>query len=166
MPHRITRRSHLYSMLVRAEQQSLCSSLVLLYLVDAGCAAFVPIPQTGTQRRWERSDRLDCSEPLFEERIEVIWDKGSSGLVFHTDAARVDGDRGDFDEVHALSLHAIQPWTIGADGTGASLSRDAWTPSPIIITIADVFATRPLSPPGHEGCFGLRKRRRDGTVRL
>lgn len=44
-------------------------------------------------RRWERGDRLECNEPLFEERVEVTWDKGSSGLVWHTDAARRDEDR-------------------------------------------------------------------------
>ena len=29
----------------------------------------------------ERSD-----DRLFEEEMEVVWDKGSSGLVFYTDA--------------------------------------------------------------------------------
>lgn len=47
--------------------------------------------------QWERSDRLECDEHLYEEQCEVTWDKGSSGLVFHTDAARWDADKGDFD---------------------------------------------------------------------
>jgi hypothetical protein len=40
---------------------------------------------------WDRADAQDeqdrAKDRLFEEKIEVTWDKGSSGLVFYTDAA-------------------------------------------------------------------------------
>jgi hypothetical protein len=55
---------------------------------------------------WERYEALHddvdkqgrTSERLFEEEMEVVWDKGSSGLVFYTDANYWDELDGDFDE--------------------------------------------------------------------
>ena len=55
---------------------------------------------------WERHEALDddpsnqerLGERLFEEPLEVTWDKGSSGLVFYTDAQYWDEMAGDFDE--------------------------------------------------------------------
>eukprot|EP00741_Cyanophora_paradoxa_P014652 tig00020816_g14132.t1 len=38
----------------------------------------------------ERSDRREADEYLYEEPTEVTWDKGSSGLVFYTDACKWD----------------------------------------------------------------------------
>eukprot|EP00301_Raphidiophrys_heterophryoidea_P020713 c5333_g1_i1.p1 GENE.c5333_g1_i1~~c5333_g1_i1.p1 ORF type:complete len:276 (+),score=62.03 c5333_g1_i1:49-828(+) len=35
---------------------------------------------------------------LFEEEMEIVWDKGGSGLVFHTDDAYWEAQRGDLDE--------------------------------------------------------------------
>ena len=38
-------------------------------------------------------------EPLFEERVDNPWDKhGAEGLVFYTDAAHWDKEKGDFDQ--------------------------------------------------------------------
>ena len=31
-----------------------------------------------------------CKERLFEEEMEVVWEKGGSGLVFYTDASHWD----------------------------------------------------------------------------
>ncbi|XP_033628485.1 G patch domain-containing protein 3-like isoform X1 [Asterias rubens] len=55
---------------------------------------------------WERHEALHndvtnqerTTERLFENDMEVTWDKGSSGLVFYTDAAYWDKAEGDFDE--------------------------------------------------------------------
>jgi len=37
-------------------------------------------------------------EYLYENEVEVTWDKGGSGLVFYTDAVYWDALRGDFHE--------------------------------------------------------------------
>lgn len=37
-------------------------------------------------------------ERLYEEEIELKWEKGGSGLVFYTDAQYWDEQKGDFDE--------------------------------------------------------------------
>lgn len=55
---------------------------------------------------WERHEALhddvDCQartkERLYENKIELKWEKGGSGLVFYTDAAYWDSLNGDFDE--------------------------------------------------------------------
>ena len=36
------------------------------------------------------SNQERTKERLFEEEMEVVWDKGSSGLVFYTDASHWD----------------------------------------------------------------------------
>lgn len=55
---------------------------------------------------WERHEAL-CDDPsnqernkerLFEEEIELKWEKGGSGLVFYTDAQYWQEQEGDFDE--------------------------------------------------------------------
>lgn len=35
-----------------------------------------------------------CKERLFEEEMEVVWEKGGSGLVFYTDASHWDQQEG------------------------------------------------------------------------
>jgi hypothetical protein len=52
----------------------------------------------------ERADRLECDYYLFEENCEQTWEKGSSGLVFHTDDAHWDAAQGDFHERTADAL--------------------------------------------------------------
>ena len=55
---------------------------------------------------WERHEMLHDEihgqdrnkERLFEEELEVVWEKGGSGLVFYTDAYYWDSLAGDFDE--------------------------------------------------------------------
>lgn len=37
-------------------------------------------------------------ERLFEDEVELQWEKGGSGLVFYTDAQFWDAKEGDFDE--------------------------------------------------------------------
>ncbi|TRY71161.1 hypothetical protein TCAL_05207 [Tigriopus californicus] len=44
------------------------------------------------------SQQPGTKERLFEEEMEVTWDKGSSGLVFYTDAQYWKAQEGDFDE--------------------------------------------------------------------
>lgn len=44
------------------------------------------------------SQQPGTKERLFEEEMEVTWDKGSSGLVFYTDAQFWKAREGDFDE--------------------------------------------------------------------
>ncbi|XP_072033929.1 G patch domain-containing protein 3-like [Amphiura filiformis] len=59
-----------------------------------------------TCEEWERHESLHNDvtrqerndERLFESEMEVTWDKGSSGLVFYTDAAYWRELEGDFDE--------------------------------------------------------------------
>ncbi|XP_076369388.1 G patch domain-containing protein 3-like [Tachypleus tridentatus] len=59
-----------------------------------------------TCEEWERHEALHndvtqlerSRERLFEEEIELKWEKGGSGLVFYTDAQYWDAREGDFDE--------------------------------------------------------------------
>ncbi|XP_068125337.1 G patch domain-containing protein 3 [Hyperolius riggenbachi] len=59
-----------------------------------------------TCEEWERHEALHedittqerCKERLFEEEIELKWEKGGSGLVFYTDAQYWQEQEGDFDE--------------------------------------------------------------------
>lgn len=55
----------------------------------------------------ERADRLECETTLFEEECEQTWEKGSSGLVFHTDDAYWDAAKGDFHERTADALDVV-----------------------------------------------------------
>ncbi|XP_067167795.1 G patch domain-containing protein 3 [Apteryx mantelli] len=59
-----------------------------------------------TCEEWERHEALHedvtkqdrMEERLFEEEIELKWEKGGSGLVFYTDAQYWQEENGDFDE--------------------------------------------------------------------
>ncbi|KAM8977425.1 G patch domain-containing protein 3 [Pelodytes ibericus] len=59
-----------------------------------------------TCEEWERHEALHedvttqerCKERLYEEKIELKWEKGGSGLVFYTDAQIWQQEEGDFDE--------------------------------------------------------------------
>ncbi|XP_075051886.1 LOW QUALITY PROTEIN: G patch domain-containing protein 3 [Mixophyes fleayi] len=59
-----------------------------------------------TCEEWERHEALHedvteqerCKERLYEEEIELKWEKGGSGLVFYTDAQIWKEQEGDFDE--------------------------------------------------------------------
>ncbi|XP_048824934.1 G patch domain-containing protein 3 isoform X2 [Lagopus muta] len=59
-----------------------------------------------TCEEWERHEALHedvtkqdrVEERLFEEEIELKWEKGGSGLVFYTDAQYWREENGDFDE--------------------------------------------------------------------
>ncbi|NXD94907.1 GPTC3 protein, partial [Chaetorhynchus papuensis] len=59
-----------------------------------------------TCEEWERHEALHedvtqqerARERLFEEEIELKWEKGGSGLVFYTDAQFWQEEEGDFDE--------------------------------------------------------------------
>ncbi|XP_074161793.1 G patch domain-containing protein 3 [Sminthopsis crassicaudata] len=59
-----------------------------------------------TCEEWERHEALHedvtgqerTTERLFEEEIELKWEKGGSGLVFYTDAQYWQEEEGDFDE--------------------------------------------------------------------
>ncbi|NXN95768.1 GPTC3 protein, partial [Rhinopomastus cyanomelas] len=59
-----------------------------------------------TCEEWERHEALHedvtkqdrTEERLFEEEIELKWEKGGSGLVFYTDAQYWQQQNGDFDE--------------------------------------------------------------------
>ena len=54
----------------------------------------VPLQDNDTCEEWERHEALHedvtkqdrVEERLFEEEIELKWEKGGSGLVFYTDA--------------------------------------------------------------------------------
>ena len=53
--------------------------------------------ETG-ERQWQDVNRLDTERYLFEEEQETVWEKGGSGLVFHTDDAYWESLRGGFEE--------------------------------------------------------------------
>ena len=62
-------------------------------------------------------------ERLFEEELEVVWEKGGSGLVFYTDAQYWKQFEGDFDEQTA------DDWDVDMSeyserGTGDKDARD------------------------------------------
>lgn len=66
----------------------------------------IPSDDEHDAEEWERYEALHddvdkqerTKERLFENEMEVVWDKGSSGLVFYTDANYWDQQEGDFDE--------------------------------------------------------------------
>ena len=75
----------------------------------------------------ERGDRLECETALFEENCEQTWEKGSSGLVFHTDDAHWDAAQGDFHERTADALDVVpgdadaeNDWEAGTEDPDAS----------------------------------------------
>ena len=75
----------------------------------------------------ERGDRLECETALFEENCEQTWEKGSSGLVFHTDDAHWDAAQGDFHERTADALDVVPgdadaqcDWEAGTEDPDAS----------------------------------------------
>lgn len=47
---------------------------------------------------FDRMDRMDTEQRLFEEEIEKPWEKGGSGLVFYTDEVYWDDVRGEFED--------------------------------------------------------------------
>jgi hypothetical protein len=65
-----------------------------------------------TCEEWERHEAMydDVTnqgrnkDRLFEEEMEVVWEKGGSGLVFYTDAQYWQEEEGDFDEQTADDL--------------------------------------------------------------
>ncbi|KAM4702377.1 G patch domain-containing protein 3 [Discoglossus pictus] len=82
-----------------------------------------------TCEEWERHEALHedvttqerTTERLFEEKIELKWEKGGSGLVFYTDAQVWQEQEGDFDEQTA------DDWDVDMSGyyeTGAG-DKDA-----------------------------------------
>lgn len=61
--------------------------------------------ESSEEEEWDRYEALHddvtgqerSKERLFEEEIELKWEKGGSGLVFYTDAQFWDAKEGDFD---------------------------------------------------------------------
>lgn len=67
-----------------------------------------------TCEEWERHEALyedvtnqgRCEERLFEEKIELKWEKGGSGLVFYTDAQYWKEEQGGvFHALHWICVH-------------------------------------------------------------
>ncbi|KAK3582949.1 hypothetical protein CHS0354_019955 [Potamilus streckersoni] len=80
---------------------------------------------------WERHEAL-CDDPsnqernterLFEEDIELKWEKGGSGLVFYTDAQYWQEQEGDFDEQTADDWD-VDMSTYYEEGAGDKDARD------------------------------------------
>ncbi|XP_041378693.1 G patch domain-containing protein 3-like [Gigantopelta aegis] len=94
--------------------------------------------QTGndndTCEEWERHEAVDSDpanqernkERLFEEDIELKWEKGGSGLVFYTDAQYWHQQEGDFDEQTADDLN-VDMSGYYEDGAGDKDARDYLT---------------------------------------
>ncbi|XP_076440180.1 G patch domain-containing protein 3-like [Babylonia areolata] len=87
-----------------------------------------------TCEEWERHEAMydDVSnqgrnkERLFEEEMEVVWEKGGSGLVFYTDAQYWQEKEGDFDEQTADDLD-VDMSAYYEDGAGDPDIRDFLT---------------------------------------
>nr|XP_030729131.1 G patch domain-containing protein 3 isoform X1 [Globicephala melas] len=81
---------------------------------------------------WERHEALHedvtgqerTTEQLFEEEIELKWEKGGSGLVFYTDAQFWQEEEGDFDEQTADDWDVDMSVYYDADG-GDKDARDS-----------------------------------------
>ncbi|KAL8582200.1 hypothetical protein ACOMHN_004119 [Nucella lapillus] len=77
-----------------------------------------------TCEEWERHEAMyddvtsqgRTKERLFEEEMEVVWEKGGSGLVFYTDAQYWHEKEGDFDEqtVDDLDVDMSAYYEVGA----------------------------------------------------
>ncbi|XP_067672392.1 G patch domain-containing protein 3-like [Haliotis asinina] len=80
---------------------------------------------------WERHEAVTddpdnqerLKERLFEEEIELKWEKGGSGLVFYTDAQYWQEKEGDFDEQTADDLN-VDMSGYYEDGAGDLDARD------------------------------------------
>ncbi|XP_071116043.1 G patch domain-containing protein 3-like [Haliotis cracherodii] len=80
---------------------------------------------------WERHEAVTddpdnqerLKERLFEEEIELKWEKGGSGLVFYTDAQYWQEKEGDFDEQTADDLN-VDMSGYYEDGAGDGDARD------------------------------------------
>ena len=74
--------------------------------IDADDVELPSDAESEPEEDWERHEALhddvDCQgrtkERLYENKIELKWEKGGSGLVFYTDAAYWESLSGDFDE--------------------------------------------------------------------
>ncbi|XP_053867476.1 G patch domain-containing protein 3 [Malaclemys terrapin pileata] len=81
---------------------------------------------------WERHEALHedvttqerAEERLYEEEIELKWEKGGSGLVFYTDAQYWQEEQGDFDEQTADDWDVDMSIYYDKDG-GDKDARDA-----------------------------------------
>ncbi|XP_052434518.1 G patch domain-containing protein 3 [Carassius gibelio] len=90
------------------EEDPPSSPLVNQESKDAGSEEELSDPDDDDDRceEWERHEALHddvtsqerSKERLFEEEIELKWEKGGSGLVFYTDAQFWQEEEGDFDE--------------------------------------------------------------------
>lgn len=81
-----------------------------------------------TCEEWERHESLHeditsqgrTKERLFEEEIELKWEKGGSGLVFYTDAAFWDAQEGGMESIFKLKLFE--------QGSTLTSTQDTWAP--------------------------------------
>jgi hypothetical protein len=90
----------------------------------------------------ERADRLECEASLFEEECEKTWEKGSSGLVLHTDDAHWDALRGDFHERTADALDVMP------EDNDAHCDWEASTQDPFAVAFEEQVAHRKEALPG------------------
>jgi len=102
-----------------------------------------PVPEHG----WERTDRLECENHLFEDKCEQVWEKGSSGLVLYTDDAHWDAQMPDFDErtYDGLDVADDDPEVACDWDAGAPLAEQIH--STALAALPDPRRKRPRTPP-------------------
>ncbi|CAG0903416.1 unnamed protein product [Darwinula stevensoni] len=96
-------------------------------------------PESEGEEEWDRQEALHPGshlskyerdhERLFEEGMEIVWEKGGSGLVFYTDAYYWDDQEGDFDERTADDLDVdmgVYETPLGGDKDARDLAQIHW----------------------------------------
>ncbi|KAK7488497.1 hypothetical protein BaRGS_00020282 [Batillaria attramentaria] len=98
--------------LAKRERRKLMDERIEEKMVDFEKAGSDSGDDNDTCEEWERHEAMydDVTnqgrnkDRLFEEEMEIVWEKGGSGLVFYTDAQYWQEKEGDFDEQTADDL--------------------------------------------------------------
>lgn len=88
--------------------------------------SLVPLQDNDTCEEWERHEALHedvtkqdrVEERLFEEEIELKWEKGGSGLVFYTDAQYWQEENGGNGGLSLSCKLSTTGWGLGAQPAG------------------------------------------------
>ena len=117
--------------LAKQERKKLMAERIEEKMIEFEKAGSESGDDNDTCEEWERheamyddvTDQGRNKERLFEEDMEVVWEKGGSGLVFYTDAQYWHEKEGDFDEQTADDLN-VDMSVYYEDGAGDHDIRD------------------------------------------
>ncbi|KAK7100965.1 G patch domain-containing protein 3-like [Littorina saxatilis] len=120
--------------LAKRETRRLMAKKIEEKMIEFEKAASDSGEDNDTCEEWERHEGMyddvtnqgRTKDRLFEEEMEVVWEKGGSGLVFYTDAQYWQEQEGDFDEQTTDDLN-VDMSAYYEDGAGDKDIRDFLT---------------------------------------